>query len=438
MNNNNELTEIYKAFMDVYKEAKVSGNQGVWAKSLLLLSMFNPARNLQKYAVGESNDVANLEKANSLGLRSVEVSPNAVTIHIGEKELDGTPYKEFVFYGYQLNTELHFVFCHDLVSKLQKTYEQQGSDLVVDFQLVMRDCNLDTKHTGFYKAAFMEVLDRMFYSSAKIVMKDGGEINDRFIYKREVRGDFIHIKFGDIFTDSVVKDSWSKKIDWKDKMALKGGTPRILFDKVEMFNAYGEARFSVKTMLKLCECSSKSLNEAIQYYKEIGYVKDVIDVRRGRTIVEKTLIINKSFNLKQFARDTLSVDAKAPALPEIACASLLPRIEQADEQRVNKESILGNIDFLAESEISLAVKAYERKKLGIVDVELVTEPEMSNGVGLLESEELSDEDLMMEFDEMLNGIKSSSPDKAVDVKHTDEWDAACDFNNWVDESNKGK
>ncbi|MBK3506776.1 hypothetical protein [Pseudomonas sp. MF6747] len=430
MNNNNELTEIYKTFMDVYKEAKVSGNQGVWAKSLLLLSMFNPARNLQKYAVGESNDIANLEKANSLGLRSVEVSPNAVTINIGEEELGGTPYKEFVFYGYQLNTELHFVFCHDLVSKLQKTYEQQGSDLVVDFQLVMRDCNLDTKHTGFYKAAFIEVLDRMFYSSAKIVMKDGGEINDRFIYKREIKGDFIHIKFGDIFTDSVVKDTWSKKIDWKDKMALKSGTPRILFDKVEMFNAYGEARFSVKTMLKLCECSSKSLNEAIQYYKEIGYVDDVIDVRRGKTIVEKTLIINKSFNLKKFARDNSPVERKAPALPEVACASILPKVESSAEQgSVKKDSLLANIDFLAETEVSLAVKAYERKK---------------SGVDLVEPEGMSDEEYRMDFDSifteqkaLVKDTKSSSPEQAVDVVDADAWEATCDFNSWVDESNKG-
>ncbi|MBK3462631.1 hypothetical protein [Pseudomonas haemolytica] len=419
MNNNNELTEIYKTFMDVYKEAKVSGNQGVWAKSLLLLSMFNPTRNLQKYTVGESNDVANIEKANSLGLRSVEVSPNAVTIHIGEEELGGTPYKEFVFYGYQLNTDLHFVFCHDLVSKLQKTYEQQGSDLVVDFQLVMRDCNLDTKHTGFYKAAFIEVLDRMFYSSAKIVMKDGGEINDRFIYKRETKGDFIHIKFGDIFTDSVVKDTWSKKIDWKDKMALKSGTPRILFDKVEMFNAYGEARFSVKTMLKLCECSSKSLNEAIQYFKEIGYVKEVIDVRGGKTgknIVEKTLIINKSFNLKQFAKNTLSVDKKAPALPETASASLLPKIENKEESStIKKDTLLGTIDFRAETEISLAVKAYERKK---------------SGLGLVEQKDMSDEEYRMDYDSIFTEPKAL-------VKDADAWDSTCDFNNWVDESNKG-
>lgn len=403
MNNNNELTKIYKTFMDVYQEAKVSGNQAVWAKSLILLSLFNPSKNIQKYSVGETDNVASLEKAKSLGLKSVEFSPNATTIRIGEDELKGTKYKEFVFYGYQLNTDLHFTFLHDLVSKLQKSFDQQGSDLVVDFQLVMRDCNLDTKHTGFFKAAFIEVLDRMFHSSAKIVMDNGSEINDRFIYRREMKGDFFHIKFGDIFTDSVIKDTWSKKIDWKDKMSLKSGTPRILFDKVEMFNVHGQSRFSVKTMMKLCECSSKSLNEAIQYYINIGYVNDVIDVKRGKTIVEKKLSINKSFSLKLFAQASLSNDKKAPCLPNKAYASVLPLVKAAEELVSKPEAVSNDFSslfleyeksFSTESDVQKSLKTYEAKK---------TKP---------------------------------VAEAIAEVKPVDLWETVPDFDSWVDESNK--
>lgn len=403
MSNNNELTKIYKTFMDVYQEAKVSGNQAVWAKSLILLSLFNPSKNIQKYSVGEVDNVASLEKAKSLGLKSVEFSPNATTIRISEDELKGTKYKEFVFYGYQLNTDLHFTFLHDLVSKLQKSFDQQGSDLVVDFQLVMRDCNLDTKHTGFYKAAFIEVLDRMFHSSAKIVMDNGSEINDRFIYRREMRGDFFHIKFGDIFTDSVIKDTWSKKIDWKDKMSLKSGTPRILFDKVEMFNVHGQSRFSVKTMMKLCECSSKSLNEAIQYYISIGYVKDVIDVKRGKTIIEKKLNINKSFSLKLFAKASLTEDKQAPALPQKACASIVPAAVAVDEpasQPKNDSQDFASLfleyekSFSTESDVQKSLKKYESQKVKPVE----------NAVEL--------------------------------VRPLDDWETIPDFDSWVDESNQ--
>jgi hypothetical protein len=327
MNNNQELTTIYKTFMDIYKDAKVSGNQAIWSKGLVLFSLFNPSTKLNAFQASESDAVASNKIAMDLGLKSVESSPNAVSIRIGKEELAGTDYEQFVFYGYQLNTELHYVFCNYLVSKLQKGFDTKGSDVTIDFPVLMHECNLDNKNTGFFKKVFIEVLDRMFHSSAKIVLK-GGEINDRLIYKREMHGDIFNIKFGDIFIDAVVKDSWSKKINFEDKLALKAGTPRILFDKIDMFDMRGEARFSVKSMLKLLsldgkhESQVKSLNRALQYFVEIGYVKEIIDVRRKNVISEKIVMINKSFSLKAFAKAQAVKPIKSPAIYESVCADV--------------------------------------------------------------------------------------------------------------------
>ncbi|KOP53081.1 hypothetical protein OX88_21580 [Pseudomonas coronafaciens pv. porri] len=334
MNNNQELTTIYKAFMDIYKDAKVSGNQAIWSKGLVLFSLFNPSTKLNAFQASESDAVASNRIAMDLGLKSVESSPNAVSIIIDKAELAGTDYEQFVFYGYQLNTELHYVFCNYLVSKLQKGFESKGSDVTIDFPVLMNECNLDNKNTGFFKKVFIEVLDRMFHSSAKIVLKDG-EINDRLIYKREMHGDIFNIKFGDIFIDAVVKDSWSKKINFEDKLSLKAGTPRILFDKIEMFDMRGEAKFSVKSMLKLLslegkpESQLKSLNRALQYFVEIGYVKEVIDVKRGKVVSEKIVMINKSFSLKAFAKTQTVKPIKSPAIYESVCADLTVHLDDA-------------------------------------------------------------------------------------------------------------
>ena len=91
---------------------------------------------------------------------------------------------------------------------------------------------------------------------------------------------------------------------------------------------------------------------------------------------------------------------------------------------------------MAETEVSLAVKAYERKKSGVVDVEPVNVPEMT--------QDMSDEEYRMDFDSiftepkaLVKDTQSSSPEQAVDVVDADAWEATCDFNSWVDESNKG-
>ncbi len=333
MDNNQELTTICKAFMDIYKDAKVSGNQAIWSKGLVLFSLFNPSKKINDFQHSESDDIESNAIAMKLGLKSVESSPNAVSIEINEEELKGTPYKKFVFYGYQLNTEMHYVFCNYLVSKLQKGFDKKGSDVTIDFPVLMNECGLDTKNTGFYKSSFIEVLDRMFHSSAKIVLKDG-EINDRLIYKREMHGDIFNIKFGDIFIDAVVKDSWSKKINFEDKLALKKGIARILYDKVDMFELMGESRFSVNSMLKLLsiegkrESQVKLLNNALQYFVEIGYAKQIIDVRKGKGgVTEKIVVINKSFDLKAFAKAQSKKLVKEPAIKEPVYTSLTVDVE---------------------------------------------------------------------------------------------------------------
>lgn len=367
MNIDMRENELSLAFREIYDNAKVRSGEALWSKALVLNVLFSPSSKLAEVLPAE-NDSENKLLEDAYGLKSVNSSRNAVAIVIEDEELVGTPYKKFVFYGYQLNTELHYQFTNYLVCAIQKTYFENFGSVNIDFKTVMSDLNLSPSNMPFFRKTFNEVLNRLFHSSTKIELRDGSVINDRFIYKYTVIGDDVfNIKFGDIFIDAVVKDTYSKKIDYAKRMLIKSGAARLLFDKIEMFAFNGTARVNVNTMFKLLsldgqrDSKMKVFNSALVALTKAEYVKSVEDVYRGKTLVEKIITIDKSFNIKLLeATDRLG----KPEVATIEASFTVPSIQALEAPVVPViESVIENKDDVLAKQLADIEEFFRNEEL---------------------------------------------------------------------------
>lgn len=326
----NKIPSQLTTFKVEYQKANVKQGQSVWSKALLTSPMFSPSKNILKVELESDleNALVEAEKIKKVyDLKEVTFTKNAITIHYDKEDLKaiGSQYESVTYYGYPLNVTLHFTFLSYMVGILfdQLSAGYDSFTVSVDLNTMIRDLGLDSKSKAFYKGVLNDMNLRLAHSSARIVMKNGNVINDRYVYKfgHDESEDVFVTVFGDIFVESVMKDTWRQKVDYLEQSALKDGTPTYLFNYINMMarsstvkgKLIREATISVNTVLKnitsdaqINDSSKRSkrknavdqLSDALNYLLSIEFITSVKDDKDGgRSVKFKNVVLNPDFKL---------------------------------------------------------------------------------------------------------------------------------------------
>ncbi|EPH2333375.1 hypothetical protein L4P95_006155 [Pseudomonas aeruginosa] len=428
----NIQTHQLSAFTTEYNKAKVKVRETLWSKALMTSPLFSSSSNLSDVSV--ESDLANaLIQAEQIkdiyNFKEVTFSKNASTVILDKKDLEGTQYKSFVFYGYQLNTNLHFLILNYMIEILHQQMSNfpismdysSTSTVTIDVDLMIKDLGLDTKSKGFYKEVLYDLNSRLSHSSTRFEMVNGNIVNDRYVYKfgYDENKNVFSTVFGDIFIESIIKDTWKLKVDYLSQMALNSGTTRILFNLLNALARIIEvnrkkkkvARISVNTAIKTLgltgnrKTNVRTLNEAFAYLKEIGFVENVDDEKSGNTVTVKNVYLNSSFDLVKFA-EKLTVRDKSAGKKDIEVEYTV--IEETDYfPNVVEPTFVASEESLTTDQ-HLAKIVMTMAKIGI-------NPE---------------------------ALKASIPEQAVDVENSDSpapaeidpWNVVPDFDAWERES----
>lgn len=363
----NKLNQFKQRFES---EAKVKQDEVLLSKAIVMSPFFSSSASLSE--ITEDVDSLKSEELKEIyKFKNVQSTQNAVLITFDEEELNNTQYKFFAFYGYQLNTELHYVFFNSLVSYIHKSYLNGKHVFSLDFSEFLKSTFKNGSYDKafdnytFYKKTFEEVLSRLFNSSIRIVMKNGNELNDRYIYKYSSEFSSIYtITFSEtIFIDAILND-FSVKISPELRMNLKAGAARILFDKIDKMQFNNVAKIRKSLLLKMvassknnAESNDKNLSRVLNYFIQIGYVSKIVDVKDKETkkVVEKIIYINKDFKLENLAPESEVIEIKPASKKTTASKSVQVKLGFEDEEERLRNNLLNQLN------ISMNANSFEDK-----------------------------------------------------------------------------
>lgn len=326
------------AFTTEYNKAKVKPRNTLWSKALLLSPLFSSSSKTVDVSLESDSDEALLkgkEIQHKYDLKSVAFSANARTIvfdrntndETTDGTLDGTQYLKYTHHGYQLNMGYHYDFLSYMVEILHLQYanwfgdkDSSPSTVTIDINTMIRHLGLDSKSKSYYKEIIYDLNSRLFYSSARLDLVDGGVINDRYVYKFEYNEDMsvFTIVFGDVFIDSIIVDSWKKKIDYLSQRALLGKATKQLYmllqalsrpievknsnKKIKMAELFVSSAIRTMSLAGSRKSNVESINDALNYLVKIGCVDKYVDDKQGgKSVISKKVYMNQNFDLEAFA-----------------------------------------------------------------------------------------------------------------------------------------
>lgn len=316
-------------------------------------------------------------------------------------------FTDIIIIGKKLNVKFHKKAYSYVLSKAQ---QHNSTTVTVDLPEMFTKFGFDYKDFSHYTKSFNELMTALFemkisYTSPSGVRFDGRLIN----WKTEPMDGVATVDFGGIYQELLNSHPNFSRLNYLEDR-IKGDVATVLKEKLDIeyrkLSGTNKKTISVKAeyLIQSLQLSGdrdsqvKSINNALKYFIDKKYIVAVEKKTRLKKIYEFKITFNPNFKIEDFD------------------------------------------DVIKKGKIA---KAKATKPLD-AQLPASTVVNLSDGIDLLEPEWKSDEELTAEFDSLFNtetslakNIQSSTPVKAVDVKHTDEWDAACDFNNWVDESNKG-
>jgi hypothetical protein len=422
------------AFTIEYSKAKVISRETLWPKALLISPLFSSASKFSDVSVELDSELAMneaLKKQEEHDFKNIVFSKNAVTVELTKDDLDGTQYESSIFYGYPLNTRLHLKFLNYMVEILHNQFanynvllnQSSPSLVMIDIDLMIRHLNLDTKSKTFYKSVFLDLNNRLMHSSQKIVFANGSVVNDRYVYKFEHDDDMnvFTTLFGDIFIESITKDSWKLKFDYLHLSALAGNATIQLYllinglarTQVIKNKSVKLSEISVSTAIKTMGLKGKSktnvetLNDAIGYLESIGFIQNVVDDKQnGRAVVIKNIFLNAKFDLESFALREAEKKPINKFKPEI----LIDAKRSTDSTPANYPVVIESSEFVK------------------VGDNLTTAEHVAN--------------LVLQWGNIgtnPEALKASIPEQAVDVApvveiEIDPWDVEPDFEAWEREA----
>lgn len=449
---NIELLKKLPAFSSEYRKAKARTGDTVWSKALLISPLFSYVKKLPEFE-GESDTHNALQQSEIIkrqyDLKDVNFSRNATTVVLGNDD----QYKSSVFYGYQLNTVLHFQILNYMVEILFNQFDSgfPSSTVTIDLNIMIEDLELDQKSKSFYRKTVEDLIIRLAHSSSRIEFKDGTVVNDRYVYKysHDENKNVFETVFGDIFIDSIISDEWRQKHNYRDLQEIKEGAARFLFIYINAMyrpitikgKVLKMSRISIDTILtgrdfKVNGNKSKKknakeiINDAIKYLTdEVGFITHTEDVKRGI----KEVWLNPDFNLRKFADakrllkkpvdaksllidKTPVVSGEAPmpfTVDVIQPAELLPTEQALSNIMLNFGKIGVNPDFVKDAaEKEARSSEWDVWENSQFEIPPVSEPIKAERVN--HDDDFDDEASLREFDELMSDLdkaKSNGPDE---------------------------
>lgn len=421
------------AFATEYNKAKIKPRNTLWSKALLLSPLFSSSSTTVDVSLESDSDEAlskGKEIQHTYDLKNVAFSANATTIvfdrntndETTQGTLKGTQYLKYTHHGYQLNMGYHFDFLSYMVEILHLQYSSwfgeknvSPSTVTIDINTMIRHLGLDSKSKSYYKGIIYDLNSRLFYSSARLDLVDGGVVNDRYVYKVVYNEDksVFTIVFGDVFIDSIVVDNWKKKIDYLSQRALQGKATKQLYlliqalsrpievknstKKIQMAELFVSSAIRTMSLAGSKKSNVESINDALNYLVKIGCVNKYVDEKQGgKSVISKKVYLNQDFDLEAFA-------LKSAGLKK----SELKNVVEAECATIDKSDF---IPALVESNETLSTDQHVAN-IVLQLANLGTNPE---------------------------ALKASIPEQAVDVApdvdEVDPWSVSPDFDQWVDDA----
>ncbi|MBG5342936.1 hypothetical protein GHU64_06780 [Pseudomonas aeruginosa] len=317
-------------------------------------------------------------------------------------------FTDIVIEGKKLNVKFHkkaYAYC------LSKAQQQNNTTVTIDLPEMFARFGFDAKDFSHYTKSFDELMTALFEMKISYTSPSGVKFHGRLInFHTEPMDGVSTVDFGGIFQQLLNSHPNFSRLNYLEDR-IKGDVASVLKEKLDIeyrkLSGTNKKTISVKAeyliqSLMLSgdrDSQVKSINNAFKYFMEKKYIVAVEKKTRLKKIYEFKITFNTNFKIEDFDEVITKgkiAKAKAKASKPLATESQAP--------------VIMNI---------------------------------SDGVDLVGPEEKSDEDYQREFDAMFaeeeekeTDATSSSPEQAVDVVTTDPWETICDFNSWVDESNK--
>lgn len=316
-------------------------------------------------------------------------------------------FKKVVISGKKLNVGFHKKAYSHMLAKAQ---QRNSSTVIIDLPEMFREFGYDYKDFSYYTKCFAELIEALFEMRVSYTSPSGIRFDGRLVSTKSIPQDGVAIvDFGGIYQELLNSHPKFSRLNYLEDR-IKGDVALVLKEKldIELRKLSNSTKKTIKVnaeyILQSLQLGSdrenemKAVNLAFKYFIDNKYILSVEKKTRNKKIYEFVITFNPDFKMED-------LDAV---------------IKKGKIAKANSSKPLVS----------------ETPALVVVNI--------SDGVDLLEPEWKSDEELTAEFDSLFNtetslakNIQSSSPVKAVDVKNADEWDAVCEFNNWVEESNKG-
>ncbi|WP_405126063.1 hypothetical protein ACI51W_03405 [Pseudomonas marginalis] len=316
-------------------------------------------------------------------------------------------FTDILIEGKKLNVKFHkkaYAYC------LSKAQQQNNTTVTIDLPEMFAKFGFDFKDYSHYTKSFDELMTALFEMKISYTSPSGVKFHGRLInFHTEPKDGVSTVDFGGIFHQLLNSHPNFSRLNYLEDR-IKGDVAAVLKEKLDIeyrkLSGTNKKTISVKAeyliqSLMLSgdrESQVKSINNALKYFMEKKYVVSVEKKTRLKKIYEFKITFNPNFKMEDFD-DVIKKGkiAKAKAIKPL----------------------------IAESPAAVVMK-------------------ISDGVDLVEPEGMSDEEYRMDFDSiftepkaLVKDTQSSSPEQAVDVVDADAWNTTCDFNSWVNESNKG-
>ncbi|CEL31184.1 hypothetical protein [Pseudomonas fluorescens] len=316
-------------------------------------------------------------------------------------------FTDIVIIGKKLNVNFHKKAYSHVLSKAQ---QRNSTSVLIDLHEMFREFGYDNKDFSHYTNLFAELMESLFemrvsYTSPSGVRFDGRLVNSKSIPKDGVAT----VDFGGIYQELHNSHPRFSRLNYLEDR-IKGDIALVLKEKldIEYRKLSGTNKKTIKVnaeyLLQSLQLSGerenqmKALNKVFKYFIDKNYIITIQKKSRSKKIYEFVITFNPNFKMEDFD------------------------------------------DVITKGKIA---KAKATKPL-VAEFPAPVILNISDGVDLVEPEGMSDEEYRMDFDSiftepkaLVKDTQSSSPEQAVDVVDADAWNTTCDFNSWVNESNKG-
>lgn len=292
---------------------------------------------------------------------------------------------------------------------LSKAQQKNSTNVIIDLTEMFREFGYDYKDFSHYTSRFEELIESLYEMKVSYTSPSGVRFDGRLINSKSHSIDGVAtVDFGSIYQELLFSHPNFSRLNYLEDR-IKGDVASVLKEKLDIeyrkLSGTNKKTISVKVeyltqSLQLGsdrENELKAINLALKYFIDKKYIIAFKKVTRLRKIYELKITFNPDFKMEYFD------------------------------------------DVIKKGKIA---KANASKPL-VAELPAPVIMNISEGVDLVGSDDRTDEFYLNEFDSifindkpLLNDVKASTPEQAVDVLKTEVW--LSDFNEWVDESNKGK